>query len=178
MSLPIEISAETKQRAFDYYIHHPSFRLRDIAVFLGVSQPTFRRLRKDWEWPPRPKAQRPSASKSLDGDATAAAPSANALQEAALSLAQITRQRIDALAKEQRKGRAMDHDKTARTLAAYAKTLTTAQALLEQEGLRRDDAEHDEKPPRTIHELRDELARHLERIVAEEEAQGSDGLLV
>ena len=32
--------------------------------------------------------------------------------------------------------------------------------------------------PRNLDELRDELASHLERIVAEEEARGSDGLLV
>jgi len=178
MSLPIAISAEMQQRAFDYYIHHPSLPLREIAVFLGVSQPAFRRLRQGWNWPARPKGQKASAPDIGAADAALSAPNRNALQDAALALAQITRQRIDALAKAQRKGRAMDHDKTARTLAAYAKTLTTAQALLEQEGSRRDDAEHHEKPPRTIHELRDELARHLERIVAEEEAGGSDGLLV
>ena len=178
MPLPIEISAEMKQRAFDYYIHHPSLRLRDIAVFLDVSPPTFRRLRKDWNWPPRPKAQQAPPSDSGIAEEAVAGPKPSALRDAALSLAQITRQRIDALAREQRRGRAMDHDKTARTLSAYAKTLTTAQALLEQEGLRRDDAEHDERPPRTIHELRDELALHLERIVAEEEARGRDGLLV
>lgn len=178
MPLPIEISAEMKQRAFDYYIHQPKFLLRDIAAFLDISPPRFRRLRKDWNWPQRPKAQKVSASDIGIAEEASDTSKQHALRDAALSLARITRQRIDALAKEQRKGRATDHDKTARTLASYAKTLTTAQTLLEQEGLRRDDAEHEEKPPRTIHELRDELALHLERIVAEEEAQGSDGLLV
>jgi hypothetical protein len=100
------------------------------------------------------------------------------LREAALSLVQVTRARIDALVKEQHVNREIDHDKTARTLAAYAKTLTTAQAILEQEGSRLDETGHDEGPQRTIHDLRDELSRHLERVIAEEESRGCDGLLV
>ncbi len=95
-----------------------------------------------------------------------------------MSLVQVTRTRIDALVKDQHVNREIDHDKTARTLAAYAKTLTTAQALLEQEGSRLDDTGHDDRPRRTIHELRDELARHLERVIAEEESRGRDGLMV
>ena len=71
-----------------------------------------------------------------------------------------------------------DHDRTARTLASYAKTLTTARALLEQEGSRLDETEQHDETPRSLHELRDELALHLERVIAEEEAQGSDGLLI
>ena len=73
---------------------------------------------------------------------------------------------------------AQDPAKTAQALASYAKTLTTAQALLKQEGSTLDDSEHHHESPRSIHELRDELARHLERVVAEEETRGSHGLVV
>jgi len=170
------IPAEAKQRAYDFYLHHPSVSLAAIAAFLGVSRTWFFRLRKAWNWPPR----REALQQGGEGRAPAGpgGPSAT-LREAALSLAQVTRARIDALVKEQHAaGEAVDHDRTARTLAAYAKTLTTAQVLLAQEGTRLDDDERSERPTRTIHELRDELARHLERVVAEEEARGRDGLLV
>jgi hypothetical protein len=119
------------------------------------------------------------------------------LRAAALALTAATRTHIDALMKRQRAGR-IDHDEAAKALASYAKTLKAAQELLEQEHSRRDDSDHHRSGfsggpsgapehsggpgpsggARGIHELRDELARHLERIVAEEEARGSDGLLV
>ncbi len=121
------------------------------------------------------------AAPETDGDkclVALLAAGSSGLREAALALAQVTRTRIEALVKEQHSARDTDHDKTARTLAAFAKTLTTAQALLEQEGTKLDETGQTEKPARTIHELRDELARHLERVVAEEEARGRDGLLV
>lgn len=119
---------------------------------------------------------------SGEGEDPAGGPSPpSSLRAAAVALATATRSHISALVREQRAGRT-DHDKASKALASYAKTLTTAQALLEQESLRLDDDGHDHAghrdDARTIHELRDELARHLERIVAEEEACGRDGLLV
>lgn len=183
MAPAIEISDERQRQAYDYYARHPSIPLRDIATFLGVSLSTFARLRERWGWPPREAAA--ASGGGPEGGAVAAqaehpegAAAPSSLRDAALALAKVTRSHIDALVREQRAGRVVDHDKTARALASYAKTLTTAQALLEQEGPRLDDTGHIEEFPRTIHELRDELARHLERIVAEEEARGSDGLLV
>jgi AraC-like DNA-binding protein len=178
----IEIPEAARQRAYDYYVDHPKISLEAIATHLGVSRSTFRRLRQAWGWPPRRdvKAGAETGVKcaaSADLPVGRPAPSSS-LQEAALSLVQVTRTRIDALVKEQHVKREIDHDKTARTLAAYAKTLTTAQALLEQEGSRLDETGHDDRPRRTIHELRDELARHLERVIAEEESRGCDGLLV
>lgn len=173
-----------KERAYDYYIHHPLMPQTAIADFLDVSVSSFHRLKQKWNWPSRKDALSRAAPlaecRSGDGSAEthACLSERGALRDAAMSLVQVTRTRIDALIKEQKSKRALDHDKAARTLAAFAKTLTTAQALLEQEGGRLDDSEQQEKPSRSIHELRDELARHLERIVAEEEAQGSDGLLV
>lgn len=167
-----DISADLRQRAYDYYAHHPEICLKAIADFLGVSVWTFRRLRKKWNWPPRHEAaQRESP---VAGPETAR----STLRDAALSLAQVTRRRIDALVRSQRAEESEDHDRTARTLASYARTLTAAQSLLEQEGNALDGHEHSDKPTRSIHDLRDELARHLERVIAEEEARGRDGLLV
>jgi hypothetical protein len=185
MALPIEIPAELKQRAYDCYIHHRSVSLLAISELLGVSRVSFFRLRKAWGWPPRREAMRQALAAGASAGASfapaipcAPAPDPSTLRDAALSLAKAARTRIDALLSEQHSGGPIDHDKTARTLASYAKTLTAAQSLLEQEGLRLDDTERHEGSPRTIHELRDELAHHLERIVAEEEAAGRDGLLV
>ena len=84
---------------------------------------------------------------------------------------------LDALIREQA-ACDVDHDRTARTLSAYAKTLTIAQSLLDQEGTAPHEPEADDHQPRSLNDLRDELASHLERLVAEEEARGSDGLLV
>lgn len=165
-----------KRRAYDYYVHHPAVPVKSIASFLGTSATTFRRLRRAWAWPPRAEA----LARAAEADAPAFADTPGSLREAALSLAAVTRARIDALVAEQRRpDETLDHDKAARTLASYARTLSAAQALLDQEGSRLDDSERtDAAPTRSIHDLRDELARHLERIVAEEEARGRDGLLV
>ncbi len=167
-----EISADLRQRAYDYYAHHPEISLKAIADFLGMSVWTFRRLRAKWNWPPRAEAAMAPA-----GDA-APTPARSTLRDAALSLAQVTRTRIDALVREQRADTTEDHDRTARTLASYARTLTAAQSLLEQEGTPLDGHGSSDTPARSIHDLRDELARHLERVLAEEEARGRDGLLV
>lgn len=180
MSVKIEISAEQRQQAYDYYVHHPAITLKTIATFLGVGTKTLARLRKDWNWPPRREAL--AQNRDIDSgqveEADQRTTATSSLREAALSLARVTRSHIEALVKEQRRKRGVDHDKTARTLVSYAKTLTAARALLEQEGSTLDDSEPQTQTARSLHELRDELARHLERIIAEEEALGRDGLLV
>ena len=178
----IEIPDEKRLQAYLYYTSHPAFTLKDIATYLGVGRSTFVRLRQRWAWPPRyaaldqnelSKASKDTAD-TLAGNAAAAA----SLRDAARSLARATRVQINALMEKQRSEGTDDHDKTARTLASYAKTLTAARALLEQEGAKLDEPERHDDNPRNLHELRDELARHLERVIAEEEAQGSDGLLI
>ncbi|WP_457094507.1 hypothetical protein [Microvirga sp. P5_D2] len=178
----IEIPEEKRQQAYLYYTGHPTLGLKDIETYLGVSSSTFARLRQRWAWPPRhaalaqndlSKASKDSAD-VLAGNAAAV----TSLRDAARSLARATRSQINALMEKQRSEGMDDHDRTARTLASYAKTLTTARALLEQEGSRLDETEQHDETPRSLHELRDELALHLERVIAEEEAQGSDGLLI
>ena len=172
MTARIEIPDGLRQQAYEYYVHHPQMTLQAIADFLAVSRDTFLKLRKAWGWPPRRKD--PGAGTPQGAPASPK----TTLRMAALSLAQVTRTRIDALVREQRDATSEDHDRTARTLASYARTLTAAQSLLEQEGTPLDGHEHTDTPARSIHDLRDELARHLERVIAEEEARGRDGLLV
>jgi hypothetical protein len=178
----IEVPDEKRQQAYLYYAGHPKFTLNDIAAYLGVSMSTFVRLRQRWDWPPRHAALAQNELSKAAKDPTdihaGSAAAATSLREAARSLARATRSQINALMEKQRSGCSDDHDRTARTLASYAKTLTTARALLEQEGSRLDETEHQDETPRSLHELRDELARHLERVIAEEEARGSDGLLI
>lgn len=177
----IEIAAEKRQQAYVYYACHPERSLQDIANFLGVSMSTFGRLRQKWNWPSRLAALAQHEEDRLagqDGTLHGMTMAATSLHEAARSLARATQTQINALVDEQRAGGATDHDKTARALASYAKTLAAAQALLEQEGSTLDGHEHHDTSARSIHELRDELARHLERVIAEEEARGSDGLLL
>lgn len=166
-------TADLRQRAYDYYARHPEITLGAIASILGVSRCTFLRLRKKWGWPSR----RELLNGGVPPDA-APASARETLRDAALSLAQVTRTRIDALVGDQHAARTDDHDRTARTLASYARTLAAAQSLLEQEGKTLDGHGQPDKPARSLHELRDELARHLERVIAEEEARGRDGLLV
>lgn len=178
----IEIPAEKRQQAYVQYASQPEVLLGDIARGLGVGASTFARLRQHWGWPPRlaalaendlRKAMQDKASVPEERMAAAAS-----VRDTARSLARATRVQIDALLEEQRAGRIADHDKTSRTLASYARTLKAAQELLEQESAQPDETERHDKPRRNLHELREELSRHLDRVIAEEEARGSDGLLI
>lgn len=179
----IEITDEQRQQAWEIYAREPDKHLPDIQTFLGVSAGTFVRLRQRWGWPARDAALAENAlsraAKNEGGAAGLAKAAAASVNDAARALAQATRVQIDALMDEQRTGRGKDHDKTARRLASYARTLAAARALVEQESSLLDDTEpHDNRPRRSLHELREELARHLDRVIAEEESRGRDGLLV
>ena len=179
----IEVSDEMKQRAWDWYAREPKRHLPEIRKMLDVSAGTFVRMRQRWGWPPRQAALAQNALSKAANDSDGAAGLAKAasasLNDAARALAQATRVQIDALMDEQRTGRAKDHDKTARRLASLARTLAAARALLDREGSQLDEHEQsNDRPRRSIHELRDELAHHLDRVIAEEEARGRDGLLV
>jgi len=177
-----EVTAELQQQAWEWRAREPGKTLGDIEALLGVSRSTFVRLRKRWNWPARqavlPQNALTKAAKDHDGVAGLAKAAAASLSDAARSLAQATRAQIDALMDEQRTGRAKDYAKTTRMLASYAKTLAAARALLEQEGSPLDVHEHHDRPRRSLHELRDELAHHLNRVIAEEEVRGCDGILV
>jgi hypothetical protein len=179
----IEITDEQRQQAWEIYAREPKRSLEDIHALLRVSRSTFVRVRQRWGWPSRDAALAENAlskaAKNEGGVAGLAKAAAASVNDAARALAQATRVQIDALMDEQRTGRAKDHDKTARRLASYARTLAAARALLEQESSPLDDTgPTDTRPRRSLHELREELARHLDRVIAEEEARGRDGLLV
>lgn len=178
----IEVSDEKRQQAYALYTGDPKATLNDIAAFLGVGASTFVRMRQRWGWPPRHAAlNRNELSKAAQDPAdiaVGAAAATTSLHAAARTLARATKTQINELMEQQRSGGLEDHDRIARTLASYAKTLTTARALLEQEGSTLDANEQRNETPRSLHDLRDELARHLERVIAEEEARGSDGLLI
>ena len=179
----IEVTDEQRQQAWAIYAREPDKHLPDIQAFLGVSAGTFVRMRQRWGWPARDVALNENALSKAgknEGGVTGIAKAAVAsVNDAARALAQAARVQIDALMDEQRRGQAKDHDKTARRLASYARTLAAARALVEQESPSLDDTEpHDSRPRRSLHELREELARHLDRVIAEEESRGRDGLLV
>lgn len=178
----IEVTDEQREQAWEIYARQPEKHLADIRKFLGVRPSTFVRMRQRWGWPARQAALDANAlskaAKDEGGIAGLHRAAAASVNDAARALAQATRAQIDALMDEQRTGRAKDHDKTARRLASCAKTLAAARALLQQEGSPLDEPEHQDKPRRSLHELRDELAHHLDRIIAEEEARGCDGILV
>jgi len=178
----IEIADEKRRQAYVYYTSVPAMTVPQIAAYLGVGRSTFVRLRQRWAWPPRLVAlDRNDVSMAAEDPADPAAGHAAAsasLRDAARALARATRAQINALVEKQRGGCVDDHDATARTLASYAKTLTTARALLEQEGSPLDGHEPQDERSRSLHELRDELARRLEQVIAEEEACGRDGLLL
>jgi len=178
----IEIPDELRQQAWEIYAREPKKNLPDIQKFLGIGASSFVRMRQRWGWPPRQMALAENALSKAGRDAGGIAGlhnvAAASVNDAARALAQATRAQIDALMHEQRAGQAKDHDKTARRLASYARTLAAARALLEQEGTPLDDTGHNDRPRRSLQELRDELALHLDRVVAEEEARGRDGILV
>ncbi len=179
----IEVSDELKQQAWEWYAREPERNLPDIRALLGVGAGTFVRMRQRWGWPSRQGALEQNAlskaGRDHSGVAGLATAAAASLNDAARALAQATRVQIDALMDEQRTGRAKDHDKTARRLASLARTLAAARALLNKEGTSLDGHEPiNDEPRRSIHELRDELAHYLDRVIAEEEARGRDGLLV
>ncbi|MBQ0822298.1 hypothetical protein HPT29_017255 [Microvirga terrae] len=182
MGQRIDISDEQKQQAWEIYARQPDKHLPDIQAFLGISSSSFARKRDLWGWPPRYAALNENAlskaAKDQGGIAGLHKAATASVNDAARALAQATRAQIDTLMDEQRTGRAKDHDRTARRLAAYARTLAAARALLQQEGSSLDVTEPRDQPRRSLHELRDELAHHLDRVIAEEEARGRDGILV
>ncbi|WP_210485613.1 hypothetical protein [Microvirga antarctica] len=168
-----------RQQAFMYYAEHASVPLCAIAVFLGLSARSFRRFRRVWGWPSWPEAIAAASRATITAGATTPPTLSprSGLRDAAAALTTATRSRLDALMADQA-GPEADHDRLARILSTYAKTLTIARTLLDQEGTAPDDAQADEPAPRSLGELRDELAACLERVVADEEARGRDGILV
>ncbi|WP_229428308.1 hypothetical protein [Microvirga pudoricolor] len=207
MTFKISVPAAVKARIHDCYHHQPRVTLVEMAREVGVTVKTFTAYRRAWGWKDRRQAlfdalqaqvgagsprRRPRA---VAKDARPAAdplqndphpddanggpdPSARAaIRDAATALARVAQARLRSLAADQRAGRIADPDKAARLLADYAKTLTTAQALLRRDDEVRDDEARDDEP-RSLRDLHAELARHLERLVAPGPSGRGDGGLV
>ncbi len=173
-----------RRQAFDYYVRHESVTLeRHRDVSRG------RRRRRSW---PAPAMGLAAAREAIAAAAARAASrrlrsaTASPTSRAAPRRACGRRPRpwrgspglrLDALIGEQarRRHRSRSH----RAHAVRLRQDIDHRAIASGPG--RDgphEPEADDQQPRSLDELRDELASHLERIVAEEEARGSDGLLV
>jgi hypothetical protein len=105
-------------------------------------------------------AAAPEEPPPLDLDRVAQALGRNALQQ------------LESLEAAVARGKA-DPERAARTLASLGRTLAAARAMEQKGG---DPVDDDAEPPgRTLEDLRQELARHLDRLVAEEELERSFG---
>lgn len=150
-----------------------------IAAMLGIHPRTLQRRARQYQWPPRGTRAAPEGEEPVDPAAPPPAPLDFAAVAQALARSVLAAiRRLDA----QSRDRSADPEKVARSFATLAKTLGAAQSLQAQRtrAPHEDRSAHDtdgEPPPRSLEELRDELARHLDRIIADEEAAGSDDFL-
>lgn len=182
-----DIADAAKDRAWDAFRCEPHRNLDDIAAELGIGRTTLRRRRIEWGWPPRNEAVAAANREAvrrlpgLDPDLAAMVPlgvldAAEADPGAAMSFRDLARRlrrmlfgQLDHI-----KPRPGHFDRTLKTLAAIPKTVDAIQALerldvpASDNAADPDGADHDEPPPRSLDELRQELARHLDRLEQEE----------
>lgn len=173
-------------RARHAFEHEPDRTLTEIArTELGVCARTFRDWRRQWEWPRRDKrlaaAQRVARRTALGRELAQAAVPLATLEAAvppedeapvdrpaiAARLARTVRAQLDGFAPAD----AADPERAARTLASLVKTLGAADTLARQGEGRPHDDEPDDGAPRSLEELRQELARRLERLVQDEDLE-------
>ena len=190
MPTKIEFTAEDREAAWVMYATRPDLTLCAIAKHFGVSDFTLRQRIKQWNWPPRLTALAPArreAARRLDGlspglgkvvpfrvaqAAVAGDPPAPLdLGCVAHALGRNALKQLDGLEAALALGEA-DPERAARTLASLSRTLAAARALEQKGGVSVDD---DADPPRSLDDIRQELARHLDRLVAEEERERSFG---
>jgi hypothetical protein len=186
----IEFTPDDREAAWAMYATRPDLTMRAIAAHFGVSVDTLRRRMKQWNWPPRLEALAPArreAARQLEslqpglGEVVpfrvvqaAAADDARApldLARIAEALGRNALQQLDSLQGAVTRGEA-DPERAARTLASLSRTLAAARALEQKGGGSVDD---DSEPARSLEDIRQELARHLDRLVAEEELERSFG---
>lgn len=172
---PLPIPEDVWLQAQRDYEDRPDIRVKDIALRIGASEGTLRNYAIEHGWTPR-RGRRWANVPSGDSPSLAPPPVVD-LQQAADALARAAFERINAILAGQAKGRFQNHDRIARTLASLAGTLKIAQQFKEAGGSIGHDDDH-ESDPRTLDELRAELARHLDRIVAEERAAAGDGVVL
>jgi hypothetical protein len=187
MSTSLSIDEAALAKAWHAYIHEPHRTLVEIArTELGLGRAAFAHRRAAWRWPKRHiavAAARAEVSRRLPGldpALSAAVPLALVAQDTqpdgiadfgavARSLRILLLRQLQGLEPEPG-----DLDRTARTLQTIPKTVDAIQALERLQGpadASSDDAganDPDEPPPRSIEELRQELAGHLDRLAQEE----------
>jgi len=182
MSAVAMIADVAKQKAWHAYVREPHRTLRDIAAELGLDERAFRRWRNRCGWPPRPAAiavERRDSGQPMPGPGPVLTPPvaygradrnrSPAFTEVARHLRRVLLTHLEEL--EPAPG---DLDRTVKTLATIPKTVDAIQALerlddpATGDAADPDGADHDEPPPRTLEELRQELARHLDRLAEEE----------
>jgi hypothetical protein len=192
MTKKIDFTAADKEAAWAMYATRADLRLADIATHFGVSISTIRVRVREWQWPPRLLALAPSrreAARRIEGleagQPTLAPVSVlqiPARQEplapldldiVAQSLGRNALQQLESLEAAVARGKA-DPERAARTLASLSRTLAAARAMECKGGAPVDD-DDDEPAGRSLEDIRQELARHLDRLVAEEELERSFG---
>ena len=192
MAKRIEFTAEDREAAWSMYSTRADLTIRDIAAHLGVSADTLNNRMKTWNWPARLQALAPmrrAAARQLEGlepglrkvvPLRALPPPSDAAPAPPLDLGRVAQalgrnalQQLDGLEAAVASGEA-DPERAARTLASLSRTLAAARAL-EQKGGAPGDDDADEPPERSLEDIRQELARHLDRLVAEEDLERSFG---
>jgi hypothetical protein len=193
MSTSLSIDEAALAKAWHAYIHEPHRTLVEIArTELGLGRAAFAHRRAAWRWPKRhiavaaARAEVARRLPGLDPALSAAVPLALVAQDTqpdgiadfgavARSLRSLLLRQLQGLEPEPG-----DLDRTARTLQTIPKTVDAIQALERLQGpaahgsfhdATSDDAganDPDEPPPRSIEELRQELAGHLDRLAQEE----------
>jgi hypothetical protein len=191
MTTKIPFTAEDREAAWAMYSTRADLTVREIAAHFGVSYFTLRSRMKQWGWPPRLQAMAPArrdAACRLEGlgpglgkvvpfrvaqEAAADRPPAPPLDldRVAQALGRNALKQLDGLEAALARGDA-DPERAARTLSSLSRTLAAARALEQKGGVSVDD---DAESPRSLEDIRQELARHLDRLVAEEERERSFG---
>lgn len=134
----------------------------EVATSLGVFDSTVYALAKRFGWPPRRTA--PPGWAGAGGSPGATLPAGDLSGQLA-KLERIAASAVSGLETALASGTATDPERAARALAIHVRTLAGLQKLVAG---REGEPAHDEPPPRTLSELRDELRGHLERLRLEE----------
>ena len=191
MPRPIAFTEDDREAAWAMYSTRADLTCGDIAAHFGVSRSTLRARMREWRWPPRLQALatiRREAARQLEGlepglrkavPLSALQAPETAQERPPLDLARVAQalgrsalQQLESLEAEVARGEATP-ERAARTLASLSRTLAAARALEQTGGAPVDD--DDDEPPRSLDDIRQELARHLDRLVAEEELERSFG---
>lgn len=195
MTFPKPVTEAAKARAWHAFLHQRDRTLEEIArTELGLGKDAFAARRAAWGWPARHlavAAMRGEVSRRLPGLDPALAAAVplpllafDAAEGGTVEPAVVARRLRNLLLGQLQtlEPEPGDLERTARTLMTIPKTVDAIHALERLQGpaahadttsADRDGGSQDEQPPRSLEELRQELARHLDRL-AEEEAMERD----